>query len=163
MPNANMVVVMGNCTRQPEIRYLAKGTAVTEIGIAINSYYKSESGEKCEKTTFVDVTLWGRQAEIAAEYLKKGHPVYIQGRLELDQWEDKASGVKKQRLKVVGETIQLLARKGEGATNNEEHRQEEPQHEPEPEQTKREYRLPPRTTAKNLEPDLLGADDDIPF
>lgn len=108
MANLNKVMLIGNLTRDPEVRYTPKGTAVADIGMAINRYYQSESGEKREETTFVDVTLWGRQAEVAGEYLKKGRPVYIEGRLQLDSWDDKQTGQKRSKLKVVGEAMQLL-------------------------------------------------------
>ena len=108
MANFNKVMLMGNLTRDPEIRYTPKGTAVAEIGLAINRYFSAESGEKREETTFVEVTLWGRTAEIAGEYLKKGRPVFIEGRLQLDTWEDKQSGQKRSKLRVVAEGMQLL-------------------------------------------------------
>jgi single-strand DNA-binding protein len=108
MANVNKVILIGNVTRDPEIKYTAKGSAVTEIGMAINRFFTTEGGEKREETTFVDVTLWGRQAEIAGEYLKKGRPVFIEGRLQLDTWDDKTSGQKRSKLRVVGENLQLL-------------------------------------------------------
>ncbi|HEY2343997.1 MAG TPA: single-stranded DNA-binding protein [Chthoniobacteraceae bacterium] len=115
MPNLNKVMLMGNLTRDPEIKYTPKGTAVTEFGLAVNRVYTSESGEKKEETTFVDISMWGRQAEIAAEYLKKGRPVYIEGRLKLDSWDDKQTGQKRSKLRVVGETLQFLgSREGGG-------------------------------------------------
>ena len=115
MANFNKVMLMGNLTRDPEVRYTPKGTAVCEIGMAINRYFSGESGDKREETTFVDVTLWGRTAEIAGEYLKKGRPVFIEGRLQLDTWDDKTSGQKRSKLKVVGEGMQLIgARDGAG-------------------------------------------------
>ncbi len=114
MPNFNKVMLMGNLTRDPAIKYTPKGTAVAEIGLAINRVYSSDSGEKREETTFVDVTLWGRQAEIAGEYLKKGRPVFVEGRLQLDTWDDKQSGQKRSKLKVVGELIQLLGSRDGG-------------------------------------------------
>lgn len=109
MANFNKVILLGNLTRDPEVRYTPKGTAVAEVGLAINRFIPaSDGGEKREETTFVDVTLWGRTAEIAGEYLKKGRPVLIEGRLQLDTWDDKTSGQKRSKLKVVGETMQLL-------------------------------------------------------
>ena len=115
MASVNKVILVGNCTRDPEVRYTPKGTAVTDLGLAMNRHYSSDGGEKREETTFVDVTLWGRQAEVAAEYLKKGRPVYIEGRLQMDSWEDKNSGQKRSKLKVVGEQMQLLGgREGGG-------------------------------------------------
>jgi single-strand DNA-binding protein len=119
MANFNKVMLMGNLTRDPEIRYTPKGTAVAEIGLAINRYFTGESGDKREDTTFVDVTLWGRTAEIASEYLKKGRPVFIEGRLQLDTWEDKQSGQKRSKLRVVAEGMQLLGARGGGGGSEE--------------------------------------------
>ena len=108
MASFNKVILLGNLTRDPEVRYTPKGTAVTELGMAVNRVYTAENGEKREETTFVDVTLWGRTAEIAGEYLKKGRPVFIEGRLQLDTWDDKQSGQKRSKLKVIGENMQML-------------------------------------------------------
>ncbi len=113
MANLNKVMLIGNLTRDPEIKYTPKGSAIAELGLAINRYYTTESGEKKEETTFVDVTLWGRQAEIAKEYLGKGKPVYIEGRLQLDTWDDKQTGQKRSKLRVTGEQMQLLGARGE--------------------------------------------------
>ena len=104
MANLNRVLLIGNLTRDPEVRYTPKGTAVAEIGLAVNRIYSGEDGEKKEETTFVDVTLWARQAEIAGQYLKKGRPVFIEGRLQLDTWDDKQTGQKRSRLRVVSES-----------------------------------------------------------
>ena len=108
-------MLLGNCTRDPEVKYTPKGSAVTDLGLANNRYYTTDSGEKREETTFVDVTLWGRQAEIAGEYLKKGRPVFIEGRLQLDTWDDKQTGQKRSKLRVVGEAIQLLGSREGGS------------------------------------------------
>ena len=115
MASFNKVILLGNLTRDPEVRYTPKGTAVAELGMAVNRVYTAENGEKREETTFVDVTLWGRTAEIAGEYLKKGRPVFIEGRLQLDSWEDKQSGQKRSKLKVVGEGLQLLGARPSGS------------------------------------------------
>ena len=115
MPNLNKVMLMGNLTRDPEIKYTPKGLAIADISLAINRYSTNEAtGEKKEETTYVDVTLWGRQAEIAKEYLFKGKPAYIEGRLTLDTWDDKATGQKRSKLKVTGEALQLIGAKGDG-------------------------------------------------
>ncbi len=114
MANVNKVILIGNLTRDPEVRYTPKGTAVTELGLAVNRNYSTEGGEKREETTFVDITLWGRQAELAGQYLNKGRPVYIEGRLQMDTWQDKQSGQQRSKLKVVGETMQFLGGRGEG-------------------------------------------------
>lgn len=100
---------MGRLTRDPELRYTPKGTAVADLSMAINRYRSSaDGGERTEETTFVDVTLWGKQAETANQYLNKGREVFIEGRLQLDSWEDKASGQKRSKLKVVGESMQFV-------------------------------------------------------
>lgn len=114
MANLNRVLLIGNLTRDPDVRYTPKGTAVTELGLAVNRVYSGENGEKQEETTFVDVTLWARQAEVAGQYLKKGRPVFIEGRLQLDTWDDKQSGQKRSRLRVVAENLQLLGVRQEG-------------------------------------------------
>ena len=117
MANFNKVMLMGNLTRDPEVRYTPKGTAVAEIGLAVNRIYSGENNEKREETTFVDVTLWGRTAEVAGEYLKKGRPVFIEGRLQLDSWEDKQSGQKRSKLRVVAEGMQLIGSRGGGGSS----------------------------------------------
>ena len=104
----NKVILVGNLTRDPEVRYTPKGSAVCDLGLAVNRQYSLEGGEKREEVTFVDVVLWARLAEIAGEYLKKGRPVLIEGRLQLDSWDDKQSGQKRSKLRVIGETMQLL-------------------------------------------------------
>lgn len=107
MANLNKVLLIGNLTRDPEVRYTPKGTAVGEMGLAVNRRVKV--GEEWEdETTFVDVTLWGNNAENAQKYLVKGRSVFIEGRLQLDSWEDKQSGQKRTKLKVVAEVLQFL-------------------------------------------------------
>jgi len=107
MASLNKVFLIGNLTRDPQLRYTQSGTAVTNLGLAINRVWTGQDGQRREETTYVDVTLWGRQAEVASEYLHKGAPVFIEGRLRLDQWEDK-EGQSRSRLVVVGERMQLL-------------------------------------------------------
>lgn len=111
MANFNRVILIGNVTRDIEVKYLQSGTAVTEMGLAVNDRRKNQqTGEWIEETTFVDVTLWGRTAEVAGEYLCKGSPVFIEGRLKLDTWEK--DGKKNYKLRVVGERLQLLSSRG---------------------------------------------------
>src|SRR4051812_8917916 len=119
MASFNKVILLGNLTRDPEVRYTPKGSAVAEVGLAVNRVYTTDGGEKREEVTFVDVTLWGRTAEIAGEYLKKGRPVLIEGRLQLDTWDDKQSGQKRSKLKVVGEAMQLLGGRPGGGDGDE--------------------------------------------
>src|SRR5207245_1046233 len=111
----NKGILLGELTRDPEVRYTPKGSAVCDLGIAVNRVYTTDSGERREEATFVDVTLWGRTAEIAGEYLKKGRPVFIEGRLQLDSWDDKQTGKKRTKLRVVGESMQLLGGRPGGA------------------------------------------------
>jgi single-strand DNA-binding protein len=115
MASFNKVILLGNLTRDPEVRYTPKGSAVCDLGLAVNRSYTLDSGEKREEVTFVDVVLWSRLAEIAGEYLKKGRPVFIEGRLQLDTWDDKQSGQKRSKLRVIGETMQLLGGRPPGA------------------------------------------------
>ena len=116
MASFNKVILLGNLTRDPEVRYTPKGSAVCDLGIAVNRVYTTEGGEKREEVTYVDVVLWSRLAEIAGEYLKKGRPIFIEGRLQMDSWEDKQSGQKRTKLRVVGESMQLLGGRPGGGT-----------------------------------------------
>lgn len=116
MASFNRVILMGNLTRDPQVRYTPSGTAVSELGLAVNRYwFDKQTNSRKEETTFVDVTLWGRDAEVAGEYLSKGRPVLIEGRLQLDTWDDKQSGQKRSKLRVVCEHMQLLGSRGDGA------------------------------------------------
>ena len=147
MASFNKVILVGNLTRDPEVRYTPKGTAVTDIGLAVNRVYTTDNNEKREEVTFVDVTLWGRTAEIAGEYLKKGRPCLIEGRLQMDTWDDKQSGQKRSKLKVIGEALQLLGSRPGGGEGGGEDRQ-----------SARSTTAPPKA-AKSAEPD----EDEIPF
>ena len=115
MASFNRVILVGNLTRDIELRYTAQGTAVTEIGLAVNDRVK-RNDEWVVETTFVDVTLWARLAEIASEYLSKGSPVLIEGRLKLDTWDDKNDGKKRSKLRVVGEKMQMLGGRKSGGS-----------------------------------------------
>lgn len=109
MASFNRVILVGNLTRDIELRYTPGGMAVTDMGLAVNDRRKNQAGEWIDETTFLDVTLWGRQAEIANEYLSKGSPILIEGRLKLDTWEQ--DGQKRSKLRVVGERMQMLGAK----------------------------------------------------
>ena len=117
MASFNRVILMGNLTRDPELRYTPSGTAVTELGLAVNDRRKNANGEWVEEATFVDVTLWERTAEVASEYLSKGSPVLIEGRLKLDSWEGK-DGQKHSKLRVVANAMQLLGSRGGGGSGS---------------------------------------------
>jgi single-strand DNA-binding protein len=112
MASYNRVVLVGNLTRDIELKYTPSQMAVTELGVAVNDKRKNAQGEWVEETTFIDVTLWGKTAEIANEYLRKGSSVLIEGRLKLDTWEK--DGQKRSKLRVVGERMQMLGGKGGG-------------------------------------------------
>jgi single-strand DNA-binding protein len=116
MANFNKVIIAGNLTRDPELRYTPKGTAVARITLAVNRTWKSESGESKEEVSFVDVDVWGRQAEVIGQYMKKGRPLLVEGRLKQDTWEDKNTKQKQSKLKVVLESFSFIDsnRGGEG-------------------------------------------------
>src|SRR6266568_2316285 len=151
MANLNKVLLLGNVTRDPEVRYTPKGSAVCDLGIAVNRAYTTDSGEKREEVTFVDVTLWGRTAEVASEYLKKGRPVFIEGRLQMDSWDDKQTGQKRSRLRVVAENMQMLGSRGDSEAG------------PTAPGTQRRTTPPPPQRQTPKDPDLDAEPDDIPF
>jgi single-strand DNA-binding protein len=153
MASFNKVILLGNLTRDPEVRYTPKGSAVCDLGLAVNRVYTTDSGEKREEVTYVDVVLWARLAEIAGEYLKKGRPVFIEGRLQMDTWDDKQTGQKRTKLRVVGESMQLLGSRPTGAGTAAETGGEDRQ----PGAGGKTSAPPPKTSAP-AEPD-----DEIPF
>ena len=116
MASFNRVMLMGNLTRNPELKYTPSGSAVADLGLAVNESFKNKAGETIEQTCFVDVVAWGRQAETAAEYLKKGSPVFVEGRLQFDQWESQ-QGEKRSKLRVRAERVQFLSA-GSGSGND---------------------------------------------
>ena len=113
MPNLNKVMLMGNLTRDPELRYTPSNMAVVNLGLAINRRWRNQQGEQQEETTFVDCEAWGKTAEVINQYFRKGKPIFIEGRLKLDQWQDK-EGHNRNRLKVVVETFQFVESRGDG-------------------------------------------------
>lgn len=108
MASFNKVILVGNLTRDPEVRYTPKGTAVAKIGLAVNRTWRTDTGETREEVTFVDVDAFGKQAETLAQYMRKGSPLLVEGRLRLDQWDDKQTGQKRSKLGVVVEGFQFL-------------------------------------------------------
>ena len=115
MASFNKVILVGNLTRDPQVRYTPGGMAVADVGLAVNhTWTDKQTNQRKEEVTFVDVTLWGRTAEIAGEYLAKGRQVLIEGRLHLDQWDDKETGQKRNKLKVVCENLTMLGSRQEG-------------------------------------------------
>jgi single-strand DNA-binding protein len=110
----NRVLLIGNLTRDPEVRYTGSGTAIARLGIAVNRRYRDRDDQWQEETTFVDVEVWGRQGENCNQYLSKGRSVFVEGRLKLDQWQDRNTGQNRSRLTVVGERVQFLGGPGDG-------------------------------------------------
>ena len=164
MANYNKVILIGNLTRDPEVRFLSKGTAVAKFGLAVNRSWRSESGEQREEVTFVDIEAFGRQAETIGQYLRKGRPVMIEGRLRLDTWEDKQSGQKSNRMVVVVEQFQFLdsgggrgGAEGEGGGN--------PREGGVPARSRSAAPPPPAESGGSSEAgaDEAPADDDVPF
>lgn len=155
MASFNKVILAGNLTRDPELRYTPKGTAVCKFGLAISRNWTSETGEKKEEVTFVDVDAFGRQAEVVSQYMKKGRPFLVEGRLKLDQWDDKQTGQKRSRLGVVLESFSFIDsnRAGEGGES------EVPRSRPAPSRTAAAPSPSPSA------PDDSGtpSDDDVPF
>ncbi len=159
MPSLNKVMLIGNLTRDPEIRYTPKGTAVAEIGLAINRTWKDDQGRKQEDCTFVDVTLWGKTAELVEQYVHKGDPLYIEGRLSLESWDDKKTGEKRHKMKVVGEQIQFLGSKRGGEHDGEDR----PRRERSDQRSERRNERPAAPPKPPPDPDLDVEADEIPF
>jgi single-strand DNA-binding protein len=113
MSSFNKTIIMGNLTRDPEMRYTPKGTAVGKIGIAINRRYKDAEGNQLEETTFVDVDVFGKQAETIGKYMRKGRPILIEGRLKLDEWVDQKTQQNRSKLGVVCERFNFIGGKDE--------------------------------------------------
>jgi single-strand DNA-binding protein len=160
MPNLNKVMLMGNLTRDPEIKYTPKGTAIANFGIAINRVFTPEGGERREEVTFIDLEAFGRTAEVIGEYFKKGRPIYVEGRLKLDQWDDKTTGKKMSKLRVVVESFEFLGSRegagggeGGGSAPSGEARSSAPQ----------QRRAPAAAPRPPADPDLDVQVDDVPF
>lgn len=163
MASYNRVILMGNMTRDVELKYTAGGTAVTDIGLAVNDRRKNAQGEWVDETTFVDVTLWGRTAELASEYLSKGSPLFVEGRLKLDTWE--TDGQKRSKLRVVCDRMQFVggregggSRSGEGGGGRSANQSSQSHDD--------EYSSGPPPARREAQPTGSGSaydDEDIPF
>ena|SRR5437867_1933524 len=159
MANFNKVLLMGNLTRDPEVRYTPKGTAIATIGLAVNRVWTTESGEKKEEVTFVDVDVWGRQAETIGQYMSKGRPIFIEGRLKLDSWDDKETGQKRSKMKVVCESFQFL-----GAPKGTAEFSDAPPSEDRPQRPAGRSARPPVPAKQEEEaPPAAEGEDNIPF
>jgi single-strand DNA-binding protein len=160
MAYLNKVFLIGNLTRDPELRVTPKGTAICQFGLAVNRQFKDESGQSRDETTFVDIEAWGKQGELVSKYLTKGSPAMVEGRLKFDQWEDKTSGQKRSKLKVVLDNVQFLS-SGRGVAGGSAAPAEEggdAAAAPSPER-----HAPPARAAKPAAPAAEGIDEDVPF
>jgi single-strand DNA-binding protein len=159
MAYLNKVFLIGNLTRDPELRVTPKGTAICQFGLAVNRQFKDESGQNRDETTFVDIEAWGKQGELVAKYLTKGSPAMVEGRLKFDQWEDKQTQQKRSKLKVVLDNVQFLSSGGArgagggGAPAGAEEGVD---------QTVERHSPPARGNAKPAAP-APGIDEDVPF
>lgn len=156
MPNYNRVILMGNLTRDPELRYTPSGHAVADFGMAINRRHRSQDGDRRDEAVFVSVTAWGRQAEVINEHLCKGRPIFLEGRLHLDEWTS-SDGTRRSKLKVVLESFQFIGSRGEMTSSPpQEPRREAPQRPPQ--QLKEAPSQPPSDDHDDSPPF-----DDVPF
>jgi len=146
MSSFNKVILMGNLTRDPELKYTPKGTAVAKFGLAVNRVWRTETGEKKEEVTFVDVDVFGKTAESVSQYMRKGSPLFLEGRLKLDSWEDKQTGQKRSKLGVVADKVQFL---GGGQKQDKE---------PEP-----TSKIDPNDDPGAKKPVKVTEEDDVPF
>lgn len=161
MASLNKVMLMGNLTRDPELRYTPSGRPVADISLAINRVWIDEQKGKQEETIFVDVTLWGRQAELASQYLAKGRGAFIEGRLQMDTWDDKETGKKRSKLKVVGDALQFLP-DGKGGSGAGPQSGGGYQQRSAPQQQR--YANPPQQqNPSHASPDDYQDDEEIPF
>lgn len=155
MASLNRVFLIGNLTRDPEIRHTPKGTAVGDLALAINMTYRTAEGQDKEEVCYVDIVVWGRQAEICKDYLSKGSPIFVEGRLQLDQWES-THGEKRSRLRVRAERIQFLGRGGASSGGSSGERR-----------ASSARQLEEASSARSREPEEFldhgPADDEIPF
>ena len=156
MANLNKVFLMGNLTRDPELRYTPSGTAVCDFGLAVNRRWRGQDGEQRDETCFVDITAWARQAEVISEYCRKGRPLFVEGRLRLDSWETQ-DGQKRSKLKVTLEGFQFIGGRGDGGRSSERGESgDQPR--------KRAPAGPPQEQDKPQEDaGFSPGDDDIPF
>lgn len=163
MAYLNKVFLIGNLTRDPELRVTPKGTAICQFGLAVNRQFKDESGATRDETTFVDIEAWGKQGELVAKYLTKGSPAMVEGRLKLDQWQDKQSGQKRSKMKVVLENVQFLSMRGAGTTGGPGASAVGGSPSDDIDQTSPERHSPPTRGAAPTVPAPGNIDEDVPF
>lgn len=148
MASLNKVILLGNLTRQPELRYTSGGMALCEFGLAMNRRFTANNQDR-EEVCFVDIVVWGKQAESCGKYLEKGSQIMLEGRLQLDQWQDKDTGAKRSKLRVVAEMVQFMSKSDKGgagadAYEPEGYSEEPPQYQPPQQQQQSHYQAPPQ-------------------
>lgn len=148
MASFNKVILLGNLTRDPEMRVTPGGMSICKFGLACNRVFTTKDGEKREEVTYVDIDAFGRQAETIAKYMSKGRPIFVEGRLKLDEWEDKNSGQKRSKLGVVLENFQFVGGRNDDGGGGGGYEQSSP---------------PPRTTGRQQSAPPADVDDDVPF
>jgi len=163
MANLNKVMLIGNLTRDPEVKYLPKGGPVAEFGLAVNRSYSLDNGEKREETTFVDIVMYNKLAEIVEKYLKKGRSVYVEGRLKLETWDDKQTGQKRSKMRIVGETMQMLGGRDSAPGGGSSESYGGGEHEDSGRSLQRPPSRPPARAVAPSDPDLDPSGDEIPF
>lgn len=163
MANLNKVMLIGNLTRDPEVKYLPKGGPVAEFGLAINRSYTLDNGERREETTFVDIVMYNKLAEIVEKYLKKGRSVYVEGRLKLDTWDDKQTGQKRSKMRIVGEVMQMLGGRDAASGGGGSEASYAGDYEETGRSPQRPPSRPPSRPSAPIDPDLDPTGDEIPF
>ncbi|MEM8549799.1 MAG: single-stranded DNA-binding protein [Verrucomicrobiota bacterium] len=148
MASFNKVILLGNLTRDPEMRVTPGGLSICKLGLAVNRNFTTKDGEKREEVTYVDIDAFGRQAEVIAKYLSKGRSIFVEGRLKLDEWEDKNSGQKRSKLGVVLENFQFVGGRGEDGGGSGGYERSSP---------------PARTTGRSAPAAEPEMEDDVPF
>ena len=163
MANFNKVFLIGNLTRDPELRYTQQGSAICDFRIAVNRQYMTSDGQKKEEVSFIDINVWGRQAESYNRFIKKGSQVFVEGRLKMDSWQDKETGKNRSRLFVVAERIQFLSYRQSDASGQQEPVQQQRQdYQQKNQQQGQQQQNPPQPPEEAFEVDNEPADD-IPF
>jgi single-strand DNA-binding protein len=156
MANLNKVMLIGNLTRDPDLKYTPGNQAVCEIGLAVNRKYRTKDNEEREEVTFIDCEAWGKAAELIKQYMSKGRPIFIEGRLKLDTWEDKNGGGKRSKMRVVVEEFQFLGGGGQGGGGGERYSSDDAE-------SPRGRRAPASAGARGAAPHQDVPDEDIPF
>jgi single-strand DNA-binding protein len=163
MASLNKVMLIGNLTRDPELRVTPKGTAICQFGLAVNRQFKDESGATRDETTFVDIEAWGKQGETVAKFCTKGKPLFVEGRLKLDTWDDKTTGQKRSKMKIVLENFQFLGGREGGEGGGASRAAGSSAGDEGVDQTIERHTPPPRVNTKPTPPPQDNIDEDVPF